>query len=177
SAIVTAVLMMFSYTYTTGAYAKHVEKMYSVDVFKNCDYQTLQGESFTSEDIAKSKLTLINVWKTDCGPCVSEMPDLERINNEYDDSEVRIVGLCIDVVPYGKEVDEEKKAEELRILSETEATFTQILADEELYNFVISVIPGTPTTFVIDSEGNYIKMTSGGKDYEGWKEYIEECRL
>ncbi len=177
SVIVTALITMFSYTYTTGAYTKHMESLTSVDIFKNCSYQTLDGDSFTYEDFAKSKLTLINVWKTDCGPCISEMPELERISEEYDSSEVQLIGLCIDVVPYGKETDEVKKAEEIRILEETGAGFTQILADEDLYNFCVSVVPGTPTTFVIDSEGNYIKFTSGAKDYEGWKEFIEACRL
>lgn len=41
-----------------------------------------KGNPVTSEIFAKNKLTMVNIWGTFCGPCIREMPDLARINEE-----------------------------------------------------------------------------------------------
>ncbi len=169
-----AAVIMFCYTFFAGSQAKHQEKLAAADVFKNFEYETVDGDKFTSEDLAKSKITIVNVWQTTCAPCVSEMPALDQLNKEYDDSEVQIVGLCLDVVPGGTTVDETKRSEEIRILKESGAEFTQILANEKLFHFMESEVIGTPTTFVVDSQGNIIKASAGGREYEGWKQFIEK---
>lgn len=38
--------------------------------------KTLQGGSFTQEDIAAKDVTVLNMWSTTCGPCVNEMPEV-----------------------------------------------------------------------------------------------------
>ena len=48
--------------------------------------------------LAGHKLTLINVWATFCGPCLSEMPSLGELNTEYADQGFQIVGIVTDVV-------------------------------------------------------------------------------
>ncbi len=176
SVIALAMVIMFSYTYATGVLVKQAEEVASADVFKNCSFQTVDGGKFGSEDIAASKLTVINVWQTTCGPCVSEMPTLQQLSEEYDSSEVQIVGLCLDVTPGGQAIDETRRTEELRILDETGAQFTQILADEELFSFTAAHIAGTPTSIVLDSRGTIVKIASGGMDYDGWKGFIDSYR-
>lgn len=39
---------------------------------------------------------LVNFWATWCPPCVEEMPDLQRVREEYRDRGVEVIGLGID---------------------------------------------------------------------------------
>lgn len=42
------------------------------------------------------KLRVVNLWATWCAPCVKEIKDLVAIDQEFDDSEVQIVGVSVD---------------------------------------------------------------------------------
>ncbi len=167
------VLVVGAYSFFTANSAKHQEELAKSDAFKNIQLETVDGNTFTSDDLAKSEVTVVNVWRTDCEPCVSELPALDRLNDEYDSSEVQIIGVCLDVTPGGATVDEAKRAEEIRIMDETGSHFTQILCDEQLYSFLDANTPGTPTTFFVASDGTIIKSTMGGRDYDSWKAYID----
>ncbi len=39
---------------------------------------------------------VVNFWATWCPPCVEEMPDLQRIRDEYRDRGVEVIGIGID---------------------------------------------------------------------------------
>ena len=59
---------------------------------------TMEGQAITSECFADSKLTMLNVWATYCGPCLNEMPDLGEIAASYDKSDFQMLGIISDVV-------------------------------------------------------------------------------
>ncbi|KAF1712714.1 thioredoxin [Pseudoxanthomonas kalamensis DSM 18571] len=39
---------------------------------------------------------LINVWASWCGPCLQEMPELDRYSREQGDNGVQVIGLALD---------------------------------------------------------------------------------
>ena len=41
--------------------------------------QDVEGNTFSSDVFAESKITMINVWATYCNPCLSEMPALGEL--------------------------------------------------------------------------------------------------
>jgi len=59
---------------------------------------------------AGSKLTVISVWATWCGPCVAELPEFVTMNRMYRGRPFRLVTLSLD--------DPEKQAEALRVLKD-----------------------------------------------------------
>ena len=40
--------------------------------------------------------TLVNVWASWCGPCIEEMPELERYHAEQAGNGVQVVGIALD---------------------------------------------------------------------------------
>lgn len=44
----------------------------------------------------KDRVVVVNFWATWCPPCVEEMPDLQRVHDEYMSRGVTVVGLGID---------------------------------------------------------------------------------
>jgi peroxiredoxin len=57
---------------------------------------TLQGDSFDLADL-RGEVVLLNAWATWCKPCVAELPDLQRMQERYEDEGLRVVGVSIDV--------------------------------------------------------------------------------
>ena len=44
----------------------------------------------------KEKVVLLNIWATWCGPCRIEIPELQRIHNQYASKGFEVVGVSVD---------------------------------------------------------------------------------
>ena len=56
---------------------------------------TLDGGTFTQDDIMDKDVTVINFWALSCGPCIVEMPDLAEFAGALPDN-VQLVTVCLD---------------------------------------------------------------------------------
>lgn len=129
----------------------------------------LEGNEVSSDVFSETKLTMINVWGTFCGPCLREMPDLGELAGEYEPEEFRLIGIISDV----QEGDTEEKislAESL--IEETGADFTHLLLNESLYLGLLTGVSGVPTTFFVDENGIVVYVVQGAKDKEVWQKII-----
>ena len=119
------------------------------------DTVTLDGESVNTGDIfSKNKFTVVNVWASWCGPCVSEIPELGAMNGELEDKGCGIVGMLID----GDDPMGLKDAK--AILSESSATYTNVVCPGTVLDAL--EIQTVPTTFFVDSKGNLAGETVHG---------------
>ena len=57
--------------------------------------QDLQGKSISSQSL-RGKPLVINMWFTTCGPCIAEMPTLNRIQREHAGSGVVFLAMTFD---------------------------------------------------------------------------------
>jgi len=56
----------------------------------------LDGKIVELGAIAPDRPLLVNVWAGWCGPCVEEMPELQRFARTQDEGGVQVVGLALD---------------------------------------------------------------------------------
>ena len=103
---------------------------------------TLTGETIDDSIISNNKLTMVNYWATWCGPCVGEIPDLQKIQEEYAGNGFSIIGVLIG--------DEDYDGAR-QFMSDTGVTYPVVLT-EGVFLTLASDIQAIPTTMFFDSE-------------------------
>ena len=115
------------------------------------------GEEHTLSEY-RGKVVFLNFWATWCPPCRNEMPDIQKLYEEYSgqkDEEVVILGIA--APGYSGESEEE---EICQFLEENGYTYP-VLMDEGGEVFTRYGITAYPTTFMIDKEGEVFGYASG----------------
>src|SRR5690606_26545010 len=56
---------------------------------------TLQGEPFAMS-AHRGEVILVNFWATWCGPCITEIPDLQELYETYGDQGLTVLGVSIE---------------------------------------------------------------------------------
>lgn len=130
----------------------------------------MEGNTVSSDILAQSKLTMINVWATYCGPCLNEMPDLGELAGEYDSADFQLIGIISDVV---EDIDEEGMGLAKTLIAETGADYTHLLLNESLFRALLTEVTAVPTTFFLDKDGNLLDTVVGSRDKAEWKEKID----
>lgn len=133
----------------------------------------LEGNEVDQGMLADYDLTMVNVWATFCGPCISEMPDLGQLAQEYQDEGVQIVGLVSDVLNADGTINEEQVQTARDIVAETGAAYTHLLPSEDLFG-VLGQISYVPTTFFVDSTGTQVgSAVISAQSKDKWAEMID----
>lgn len=134
----------------------------------------LNGKEVKSEDIfSKNKITMVNVWATFCGPCISEIPALEKISKEYKDKKVGVVGIVGDASDENGNLIDENISQAKYLLKEQNATYKNLIVNSKINTSL--EISYYPTTVFVDSNGNIIEDDIiGAKSVGQYREMIEE---
>ena len=112
---------------------------------------TASGRSVSSTKDYRGKFLIVNFWATWCGPCVAELPALERmyqqLKTKFPDGRFELIGLNADI---DSSIDAVKEMVHSRGL-----TFPIVLDPEGavVKDFDLT---GFPETFFIDPGGNFI---------------------
>lgn len=128
------------------------------------------GNEHTLSDY-KGKTVFLNFWATWCGPCRSEMPDIQKLYETYEtegDNAVIILGVAAPGL--GQEKDE---AGIKAFLDENGYTYPTLM-DTTGDLFSEYGISSFPTTFMIDREGNVFGYVSGALNEDMMKNIIEQ---
>lgn len=129
--------------------------------------KTVEGSDITSEELfSANAVTAVNIWATDCPPCLSEMPDFEDVYQKYREEGFGIVGIVRDVKDEADTIHIEDAKD---IISRTGVSYPSILPWSG-YDDDLSIM-ATPTTYFVDSKGVII---SGPIIGQCTKEKLEE---
>lgn len=127
------------------------------------DNNTYDNSMFSSNG---TKLTMINIWSTTCGPCIQELPHLPQLQQKYQAKGVKIVTALGD--------------------SETPGAIKTALDIINGMGFSLPVLRcnssfnaqfpagAYPTTYFIDQYGNIVKTVTTANTYEKWCDIIDD---
>lgn len=144
------------------------------------------GSAYDESVFAGHTLTMINFWEPWCGPCVREMPALEKLYQNYKDSGFLILGV------YGTEGME---ADVDAVLEYTGVSYPILHNTKDFAEFETGFVP---TTVFVDGEGHVLRHTAaaeivdlllskvddadklaaavylGGMNYDSWEAIVKE---
>ena len=128
--------------------------------------EDLEGNKINSEELfAGHKVTMINIWSTTCSVCLTEIPVLEKMNQQYAEYGSQIVGLLYD----GDEEIAAKEAKEF--LHEYDITYSNIIANQQLKDYFPT--QSFPMTYFFDENGSMIGNPVIGASIERYQKEME----
>jgi cytochrome c biogenesis protein CcmG/thiol:disulfide interchange protein DsbE len=115
---------------------------------------THDGGTFTLSD-HRGEVVVLNFWATWCIPCLAEMPEFVRMQEELRDQGVQFVGVSQD----------EGGLDAIRPFAERLGVNYPLVPDPELdITAQFGGVPVLPTTFVLDREGAIRASAHGALD-------------
>lgn len=128
---------------------------------------TVDGKQIQLSSLLKGKFTYIDVWATWCGPCVKEIPHLEKLVEKYKGNDkVQFISISVD-----SDVNAWKK----KLENDNPQWAQYILTPEN--NKVFSAdwgISGIPRFIMIDADGNIFSRDASRPSDEKTATVIEE---
>ena len=121
----------------------------------NITLEDLNGDTVRLGDVfAKNRLTLIDIWRTSCEPCIRSMPELEELHQNMRDKGFGVLGVNCDVLDENDRADESLLEDAIDIVDSAGTTYPTVLADSRFLDLVD--VYATPTTLLVDGEGNVV---------------------
>lgn len=117
------------------------------------------GSSVDESILAEASVTMVNFFEPWCPPCIAELPELQRLYENYADRGFNLVGVY-----------------------STEEGTAAVLADAGIGYPVLRYVPAfdvfqtgyVPTTVFLGASGNQLGETViGARSYEQWEEIVK----
>ncbi|MDF3036558.1 MAG: hypothetical protein K0S28_1832 [Paucimonas sp.] len=139
--------------------------LYAEQPAPSVTYLTLSGEKLTSEQL-RGKVVMVNFWATSCASCVREMPQMVETYNKYKDKGLEFVAVAMSYDPPNYVINfTETRKLPFKVALDTDGSVAQAFGDVKL----------TPTTFVIDKNGNLIKRYVGEPEFPALHQLLEKA--
>jgi len=126
--------------------------------------QSIDGQSVQLSAL-RGKSVVINYWATWCKPCITELPILDTIFQDYQDQSVVLLSVN------GIEQDEINKVNET--VNSLALTYPVLLDEGDLLNREYWIGGFLPTTFFIDDQGVIQEILLGSASEAGFREKID----
>ena len=127
----------------------------------------IHGNPVKSEDIFSGhKVTMLNIWATTCTACISEMPELMRLNKEFEEKGGQIVGLVFDAV------EDDLITEAQEIASELNIDFVTLLPNDYLRKTFDAM--SYPTTYFLNEKGEIMDEPLMGAKISAYQERMDK---
>jgi len=124
----------------------------------------LDGNTLDSSAL-KGKVTLVNFWATTCTSCVAEMPELVATYRKYQARGLETVAVAMSYDPVEWVLNFTKSRElPFRVALDHDGALARQWGEVRL----------TPTTFVVDRQGQIVKRYVGAPDFAALHQLLEQ---
>lgn len=111
----------------------------------------------------RGKVVLINFWATWCVPCQAEMPELIKLQKEYQARGLQIIGITYP--PF-------QRGHVLKVVKQLKVNYPVVFGTEEIAS-LYGVEDVLPVTLIIDREGRIRDSIKGIFDREEFDEKVK----
>jgi len=128
-------------------------------------FVNLKGEKISTESL-RGKVLMVNFWATSCVTCVAEMPKMIETYNKYNKQGLEFVAVAMQYDPanYVLNYAETRKLP-FHVALDTQGQLAKSFGDVRL----------TPTTYVIDKQGNILKRYVGEPSFSELHTLLEQA--
>ena len=124
----------------------------------------LDGSSQTTADL-KGKVTLVNFWATSCTTCVAEMPDIVATYDKFKARGYETIAVAMQYDPPSYVVNfAETRKLPFKVAIDNTGAVAKAWGDVKL----------TPTTYVVNNQGEIVKRYVGAPDFSELHQLIEK---
>lgn len=134
------------------------------DTAPESTFVLIDGAKTTTTEL-KGKVTLVNFWATTCVSCVKEMPMLVDTHNKFKDRGYETVAVAMSYDP---------PAYVLNFAQSRQLPFKVALDNTGDIAKAWGEVKLTPTTYLVDKQGNIVKRFVGEPDMAALHNLIEE---
>jgi thiol-disulfide isomerase/thioredoxin len=131
------------------------------------EYQDLAGNMYSSNAL-KGKVVYIDIWATWCGPCLRELPYLEKMQEAFKgNNKIAFVSISID----------QDKAAWQAMVKQKNMKGIQLLADQAWNSKIVSDyrINGIPRFIIVSKEGTIINANAPRPSDKELKNILEKA--
>ncbi len=120
----------------------------------------------------RGKTVVLNLWATWCVPCLREIPDLMRLEDELQENGVVLVALGMD------DPNDFARVDAFRTQHFPE--FSSYLRDSPDMDSLVSIVDPVwnellPTTYLLDPDGDVIRRIQGKQSFEDFYDLVVEA--
>jgi peroxiredoxin len=128
-------------------------------------FTALNGEKIALDSL-RGKVVLVNFWATSCPGCIKEMPDLVKTWQKYHSRGLETIAVAMSYDPpeYVRQFAE-KNGLPFTVALDTDGAVAQAFGNVRV----------TPTTWVIDKQGQIIQQYVGEPDFAKLHALIESA--
>ncbi len=128
-------------------------------------YISLTGEKISSHSL-RGKVVMVNFWATSCTTCVKEMPQMVETYQKFNAQGLEFVAVAMQYDPPNYVINfTETRKLPFKVALDSNGALAKAFGDVAL----------TPTTFVIDKQGNIIKRYVGEPDFGTLHELLKKA--
>lgn len=114
-----------------------------------------QGNTLSLEQL-KGKVVFLNIWATWCGPCIAEMPSIQKLYDKFKDKE-DVAFVILEA--------ESNKNKAVKFMTNKKLDLPLYFPSESIPSEIFR--GSLPTTVIFDKKGNIAHVTEGMADYSG----------
>ncbi|MFT6053773.1 MAG: thiol-disulfide isomerase/thioredoxin [Roseivirga sp.] len=119
--------------------------------FDKLDLKTMDGKALTVAEL-EGKMAFVNVWATWCGPCLKEMPSIERAKAKLESEGYVFIAISN---------EEHDKIENFIAKNDYTFDFAELGMGLEALN-----VYSLPASYIIDGKGNLVYQHMGAKEWD-----------
>ena len=126
-------------------------------------FRMIDGQQ-VSTDALRGKVVLVNFWATSCSTCIAEMPQMVETYKKYNERGLDLVAVAMNYDPPSYVLNYAKTRELPFKVALDDGSAARSFGDVKL----------TPTTFLIDKQGNIVKRYVGIPEFPALHQLIEK---